>query len=129
MKKYIMLNIALFIASISINAQDYYYDYENKDRYFVIDTALNNYKSHIYTATDSITLLPGFSFNPVDGNRAVMEINPLMIFPPVDGITGGPVAGNTGVVGAIGGTVGVGALGAAVYTIPIEVPAENEFHF
>ena len=121
-----MLNIALFIASISINAQDYYYDYENKDRYFVIDTALNNYKSHIYTATDSITLLPGFSFNPVDGNRAVMEINPLMIFPPVDGITGGPVAGNTGVVGAIGGTVGVGALGAAVYTIPIEVPAGTD---
>ena len=46
-----------------------------------------------------------------------------MIFPPLEGMTGGPFAGDDGVVGTIGGSVSVGALGAAVYTISIEVPA------
>ena len=69
MKKYIMLNIALFISSLNIIAQEYHYDYENEDRCFVLNTALNNYKSHIYTATDSITLLPGFSFEPAEGRE------------------------------------------------------------
>ena len=99
------------------------YDYEHEDRHFVLDTILNNNKSHHYAATDSITLLPGFSYDPMEEKRLELVINPLMIFPPSEGITGGPIAGDDGVVGAIGGTVSVGALGAAIYTIPIEVPA------
>lgn len=99
------------------------YDYEHEDRHFVLDTILNNNKSHHYAATDSITLLPGFSYDPMEEKRLELVINPLMIFPPSEGITGGPFAGDDGVVGTIGGSVSVGALGAAVYTIPIEVPA------
>ena len=42
--------------------------------------------------------------------------------PPKSGVTGGPNGSGTGVVGAIGGVVDVGGLGAATYTIPIDVP-------
>ena len=42
--------------------------------------------------------------------------------PPTAGVTGGPNGSGTGVVGAIGGVVDIGGLGAATYTIPIDVP-------
>ena len=41
---------------------------------------------------------------------------------PMAGVTGGPNGSGEGIVGAIGGVVDVGGLGAATYTIPIEVP-------
>ena len=42
---------------------------------------------------------------------------------PLIGITGGPNGSGKGVVGAIGGVVDVGGMGAATYTIPIEIPS------
>lgn len=44
-----------------------------------------------------------------------------MVFPPTAGLTGGPNAGDNGVLGSIGGSVNVSALGGATFTIPIEV--------
>ncbi len=41
---------------------------------------------------------------------------------PMAGVTGGPNGSGEGVVGAIGGVVDVGGLGAATYTIPLELP-------
>lgn len=41
---------------------------------------------------------------------------------PISGVIGGPNGKGDGVVGAIGGMVDVGGLGAATYTIPINVP-------
>lgn len=41
---------------------------------------------------------------------------------PVNGVIGGPEGKGNGVVGAIGGSVDVSGLGAATYTIPIDVP-------
>ena len=41
---------------------------------------------------------------------------------PMVGVTGGPGGSGNGVVGAIGGVVDVGGLGAATYTIPLELP-------
>jgi RHS repeat-associated protein len=41
---------------------------------------------------------------------------------PVNGVIGGPEGKGVGVVGAIGGSVDVSGLGAATYTIPIDVP-------
>ena len=43
--------------------------------------------------------------------------------PPSAGIIGGPNGSGNGVVGAIGGVVDVGGMGAATYTIPIEIPS------
>ena len=51
-----------------------------------------------------------------------LEIDPYGIYPPWSSLTGGPNPTDSGVVGAIGGTVDVGMMGAAVYTIPIELP-------
>ena len=42
--------------------------------------------------------------------------------PPSNGVLGGVTGSGAGVVGAIGGTVDIGSLGGATYTIPIEVP-------
>jgi hypothetical protein len=41
---------------------------------------------------------------------------------PMLGVIGGPGGTGNGVVGAIGGVVDVGGLGAATYTIPLELP-------
>ena len=41
---------------------------------------------------------------------------------PVNGVIGGPEGKGNGVAGAIGGSVDVSGLGAATYTIPIDVP-------
>ena len=43
--------------------------------------------------------------------------------PPMTGITGGPDGKGEGVVGAIGGVVDIGGMGAATYTIPLEFPS------
>ena len=43
---------------------------------------------------------------------------------PMNGVIGGPFGAGNGVVGAIGGTVSVGGLGAANYCIPIELPSD-----
>lgn len=52
-------------------------------------------------------------------NEAIQNLNA-----PMTGVTGGPEGVGDGVVGAIGGTVSVGGLGAATYTIPIVVPSD-----
>ena len=53
-------------------------------------------------------------------NDAIQNLNV-----PMEGVTGGGLNGTgNGVVGAIGGTVSVGGLGAATYTIPIELPSD-----
>ena len=45
-----------------------------------------------------------------------------VINPPTEGLYGGINGDSQGVVGAIGGTVDVSALGGATYTIPIQIP-------
>lgn len=45
-----------------------------------------------------------------------------LLNPPTEGLYGGINQDDNGVVGAIGGTVDVSALGGATYTIPVQVP-------
>lgn len=89
---------------------------------FTLDTVLNPSRSHEYTASRYIDLTPGFSSAPAHGKRTMLGTDPFGVFPPKEGITGGPNPGDEGVVGAIGGVVDVGALGAAIYSIPLELP-------
>ena len=122
-----MLNIALFISSLNIIAQEYHYDYENEDRCFVLNTALNNYKSHIYTATDSITLLPGFSFEPAEGRekKLVMEIDKMLLLVPSYGSDLSAPSSNfigDGMPYTIPISTDVTDNGAATINIPIECP-------
>ena len=116
MKRHILVSLFLLIVSTTI-AQEVY-----KDEYFIINRSHDQNKSYHYIAQDSILLTDGFSYKATDGNMMSLIIDPMTTTLPMEGITGGPYPGDDGVVGTIGGSVSVGALGAAVYTIPIEVP-------
>ncbi len=66
-----------------------------------------------------------FSYlNPSATESFHAEIDPFLIVPP-DEEPGGPggVVGNDGMVGSLPGSFNVSGIGAATYTIPIEVPA------
>lgn len=106
------------MASAQIN-----YDEEHEEESFSLNTTLNSNRSYHYTASSRIDLNPDFSYAPVRGKSALFEIDPMMVVPPSAGITGGPNPyTNTGMVGAIGGTLNISALGGAVYSIPIMMP-------
>ena len=62
------------------------------------------------------------SSEPKTDYHTTLQLDPYGLYPPEAGLTGGPNSSDTGVVGAIGGVVNVGAMGAAIYSIPIEVP-------
>ena len=99
------------------------YDEEHEEENFYLNTTLNSNRSYHYTASSRIELNPGFSYAPARGKSALFEIDAMMVVPPSTGITGGPNPyTNTGVVGAIGGTLNISALGGAVYSIPIMMP-------
>lgn len=65
----------------------------------------------------------GFEYNAqTSGGEFIAEIDPFMVFPPEEGEFGGPNSGDDGVVGSIAGVFDVSDLGAATYTIPINLP-------
>lgn len=79
--------------------------------------------NHIYEASQYIKLLePGFHYVPQTNETFTAKINPFMLFPPTGGETGGPNAGDEGVVGNFGGLLNINQLGSANYTIPIDIP-------
>ncbi len=78
---------------------------------------------HEYEASQSIKLLPGFSYKPnTSSDRFSAKINPHLLFPPEDGLTGGPNPGDDGILGNLEGVLNVTNLGAASYNIPIGLP-------
>lgn len=114
--------ILFFLALCSMASAQTNYDEEHEEENFSLNTTLNSNRSYHYTASSRIDLNPGFSYAPARGKSALFEIDAIMVVPPSAGITGGPnPTVDNGVVGAIGGTVNISALGGAVYSIPIEV--------
>ena len=118
MKKILILTTALMALLLAARAQNVHYG-----EYFELNSTLNASQSHEYTASDYIDLNPGFESNPNVNKSTTLQLDPYGIYPPTAGVTGGPASNSNGVVGAIGGTVDVGLMGAAVYSIPIELPA------
>ena len=114
----ILLTAALALCVVMSFAQDPHYG-----EMFELDSTLNANQSHEYYANSIIHLSPGFHSEPKNHKHTLLQLDPYGIYPPEAGLTGGPNTMDTGVVGAIGGTVDVGLMGAAVYSIPIEVPA------
>ena len=112
-----------------------------EDESFTLMSAIpdeSDWNNYIYMASDSITLLPGFErgseyhhfphnvpgpYIPHKYFFTDLVADQYGVFPPLEGTQGGPNEGDDGYVGALGGTIDVGTMGAATYTIPIELPA------
>ena len=88
---------------------------------FELNSTLDANQSHEYTANSYIDLEEGFHSTPSQGNRTLLLLDSegYSINPPEAGLI------NSGgcVVGSLGGKVDVGAMGALIYTIPLELPA------
>ena len=97
-----------------------------KNEWFVLDSAFAKSRNYEFYANDSIVLTPDFSRNSNDFPSLDLytefNIDNMVNYPPQQGLLGGPNEGDHGYVGALDGTIDVGAMGGAVYTIPIEVP-------
>ena len=87
MRRHIITWLVLLVISVCTNAQEdnYNYDYENEDRHFILNSGLNTYKSHLYSASDSIILLPGFTYEAMNGKEAVMDIDKMLLVTPTYG--------------------------------------------
>ena len=120
MKTKILILLLLFI-SLGINgyAQD-------PQSHFILDNHIDASLKRDYLASDYVQMINGFSAAPYPSTDLFVhaKTDPLLVFPPEDGdITGGSTNNNEGgVVGTLPGNLSVSPSGAAVYSIPIEVP-------
>lgn len=92
------------------------------EHHYLLSGELANGEDHHYTANSHIMLSSGFKSEPSGGHEVLLCIDPYGVFPPEEGLYGGPLANQDGVVGAIEGVVDIGLLGGACYTLPIELP-------
>lgn len=116
--KHIVFAIALVVALSTKWPTEVLSQQTHHDESFVLEQPLSSEISHEYIATDFISLEKGFFSNPNVNNSTYLHIEPYEVYPPIEGIT----TDDGCVVGTMGGTVNIGALGAACYTIPISVP-------
>lgn len=116
MKRKLLL-IMLLLVGIVVNSQTY------QQTNIVLDSEIPKDKDLLYEASTSIKLLNGFYCNPNANKSAVFSIDRFGVFPPDEGIIGGPMSSAmNGVVGALPGELDISDLGAAVYSIPIIMP-------
>lgn len=117
MKKKMFLIMSM-LAAISLDAQVF------QHTIIELDSAIPNDQSAVYVASTSIKLLAGFYCDPQKGNSATFSIDRYGVFPPEEGLTGGPASSyQDGVAGALPGELNISDLGAAVYSIPIMTPS------
>ncbi|HBZ66317.1 MAG TPA: hypothetical protein DEO70_05715 [Bacteroidales bacterium] len=112
MKKAIALSILLINACLAVAQQP--------APNFTISTPITT--GSIYTASEYVKFTNGASFKGTDDASLRANIDPYLIFPPTAGLTGGPNAGDNGVVGTIEGQGSVGPMGNYIYTIPLKLP-------
>lgn len=115
MKRKLLLIICL-LALFDLRAQIY------QQTSIELDSEIPKDKSMVFEASRSIRLADGFYCEPEKDNQVVLTIDRYGVFPPEEGLLGGPSYSSNGVVGALPGTLDVGNLGAAIYSIPIQLP-------
>jgi len=96
-----------------------------QSEYWILNTTYDQPINYEFYATDSIILDPGFLRhyrNHVFNCSMDLSIDKTGVYPPTNGQQGGPNEDDTGYVGTLGGTISTGAMGGAVYTVPIELP-------
>lgn len=90
---------------------------------FVLKDAIPQNNNVVYEASTSIKLVDGFRSDPDRNKSAMLHINRYGVFPPEEGLVGGPPFSNhDGVVGALPGELNISDFGGAVYSIPIIMP-------
>jgi RHS repeat-associated protein len=91
---------------------------------YVLENPLPGFKTFEFLARDSVSMIEGYSYSPNNNRYLQAKTDPFMVFPPEEGeVTGGaPNNDEGGVVGTIPGNLMVSASGAAIYSIPINVP-------
>lgn len=112
-----MYMLLILLLSIRINSQVVY-----QQTVLELNDMLEDEKSYLCQATTAIELQPGFSYNPILKNEMSLGIDRYSVFPPSDGVYGGNVNREQCVVGTIPGILDVSAMGAAVYSIDIQLP-------
>ena len=117
MKKKVLF---IMLLTIGIFASSQTYQQTN----IVLDSEIPKDKNLHYEASTSIKLVEGFCCHPNSHKSVVLSIDRYGVFPPEDGVVGGPYSSNMdGVVGALPGELNVSDLGAAVYSVPITMPS------
>lgn len=111
----------LFILLSLVMAEMYSQTYQQTD--IVLDSEIPKDQSMLYEASTSITLLNGFRYEPQKKNDVTLSIDRYGVFPPDDGMIGGPIMSDQdGVVGALPGNLNVSDIGAAIYSMPLQIP-------
>ena len=116
MKRIIMLMVPL-LAAVTAISQTF------QQTNMVLDSEIPKDKTCHYEVSSWMKLMPGLRCHPTTGKSVRFSIDRFGIFPPEEGLIGGPpMSGYDGVVGALPGELNISDLGAAVYSIPVMMP-------
>lgn len=117
MKRFILLHI-LLLSAVCVIA-----DNRKQQTEFELSEQLDGHDTYIYEASSYIKLLDGFKSNPGRGGSSCFSINRYGVYPPENGVLGGPsTSARDGVVGALPGYLNVSDIGGAVYSVPLQLP-------
>lgn len=114
-----LLTAALALCALVSGAQNVHHGES-----FELSSTLEPTENHEYYASNYIDLKTGFHSEPNNNQNTILQLDPFGIFPPETGLTGGPHASDSGVVGSIGGVVDISASGGAIYSVPIVLPSD-----
>lgn len=117
MNNKLLILLILALISFDLNSQDVY-----QESYLEMKDMMNSNESYLCQATTSISLLPGFSYKPGNGNDMLLEIDRYSVFMPEEGYYGGLTQGDDGVVGSLYGNFSATGTGTAVYSIDLKLP-------
>ncbi len=114
MKKIIFIILYVFITI------DFFSQNVHTDICFKLDENMTG-ETHIYKARDYIELLPGFEYEAIGNKFFLAEIDPSIIVPVNYNEPIIPWSADLD-VGSLPGQAGVNQIGAATYSIPIQLP-------
>jgi RHS repeat-associated protein len=114
--KNVFISCVLICISVNLFSQ-------NTGEHFLLQESMNGIKK--YEASEYIDMIPAFNYEALNGpDEFEAKINPINVYPPSVGTTGGPgnENGTDGIVGNTEGIININDFGAATYTVPLKFP-------